>query len=303
MPTKVALAGAAGNLGPAILNALLDAGFEVTILSRKESKSVDSLPSHPNQKIVKVDYSNTEELTLVLHGIEVVVSNLATHAVEVEKPLIDASVAAGVKRYIPSDFGSDTENPVNKQLPVFQGKVAVHEYLQKLVSEHPSFTYTSVKNNAFFDWGLKSGFVLNVKKHSAVLFDGGDVKISLTTLATIGKAVVGIIYNQGATKNRSVYIHDVVKTQNELIALTKSIDGQEWTTEVKYTKKLAEAAYEEAHKSDPDQFKIAMGLLPTAAFSEAGTPNFTGRVDNELLGLGVFDEKQVKEVLKAALSA
>lgn len=301
MSIKVALAGATGNLGPAILKELLDAGFEVTILSRKESKAVDSLPSLSNKQIVKVDYSNTEELHAALKGIEVVISNLAGHALDIQKPLIDAAVTAGVKRFIPSEFGSDLENEKNRALPVFAGKIETRKYLEDVGKAHRDFTYTYVLNNAFFDWGLSSGFVINPKKHSATLYDGGNVKISFTTLASVGKAVVGIVRHQDETKNRSIYIHDVVATQNELIELVKSIDGQEWTTEVRSTKDIADASYEELKKPNADFGKAAFGFLPAAAFSEAGTPDFTGRTDNELLGLSVFSEEQVKEVLRAAL--
>ncbi|KAJ9650430.1 hypothetical protein H2198_010272, partial [Neophaeococcomyces mojaviensis] len=69
MAVKVALAGATGKLGPAILKALLDAGFQVTILSRKGSNSTDSLPEHPNQRITKVDYTDVADLTAALQGI------------------------------------------------------------------------------------------------------------------------------------------------------------------------------------------------------------------------------------------
>ena len=133
MAIKVALAGATGNLGSVILKELLDAGFEVTVLSRKDSKSVDSIPAHPNQKIVKVDYKSVDELKDALNGVEVVVSTLATLAIDTQKPLIDASVAAGVKRFLPSEFGSDLDNPSNKVLPVFQGKIQTQHHLAQML--------------------------------------------------------------------------------------------------------------------------------------------------------------------------
>lgn len=63
---KVALIGATGNLGPAILKALLDSGYEVMILSREGSTSTDSLASHPGQKIAKVNFEDVNSITSAL---------------------------------------------------------------------------------------------------------------------------------------------------------------------------------------------------------------------------------------------
>ncbi|KAK5949293.1 hypothetical protein OHC33_009646 [Knufia fluminis] len=297
MAIKVALAGATGNLGPAALKALLEAGFEVTILSRKDSNSTDSLPAHPNQKVIKVDYNDVEDLRSALQGIDVVVSTLAATSFNDRKPLIDAALTAGVKRFLPSEFGSDMANPLNRKLPVFQGKVETQEYLEKLAKSHPDFTYTYTYNNVFLDWGLQVGFIMNPKEHKATLYDGDDVPISMTTLATVGKAVVGIIKNLDATKNRGVCFHDGVFTQKQLIELFKKIDGKEWTTEQASTVDIEKSAYE-ALKKGENISKTMVDFLYRGAFSRDHTPDFTGKVENELLGLKEMSEEEVIEVLK-----
>ncbi|KAK5087005.1 hypothetical protein LTR05_004176 [Lithohypha guttulata] len=238
MAPKIAFAGATGNLGPAILKALLDADFEVIVLSRKDSNTTDNLPKHVNQHVVKVDYTHQQELIAALQ-------------VVTQKPLIDTAMAAGVKRFIPSGFGSDDVNPINRPLPVMQGKIAVEKHLKELAAADPDFTYTLLYNNVFFDWGLEVGFILNPKKHKGTLYDGGDVPFSTTRLSTIGKAVVGIIENQEATKNRAVFIHDAVVTQKRLIQLYESIDGKECETGVKSTSDIAKGAWEEFKTPTP----------------------------------------------------
>lgn len=59
---KIALIGATGNLGPAILGALFGSDYEVTVLSRKGRTSTESLASHPKQRIVKVDFAPTNRV-------------------------------------------------------------------------------------------------------------------------------------------------------------------------------------------------------------------------------------------------
>ena len=300
MAVKVALAGATGNLGPALLKALLDAGFEVTILSRKDSTTVDSLPAHPAQKIVKVDYSDVQDLTSALQGIEVVVSALGGPTLDTQKPLFDAALAAGVKRVIPSEFGSDLGNPLNRKLPVYQDKVKVQEYLESLAKSNPAFTYTYTYNNAFLDWGIQVGFIVNTKEHKATIYDGGDVPISFTTLATIGKAVVGIINNLEATKNRAVYYHDTALSFNQLIELFKKIDGKEWITTQASTVEIEKGAYEALSKGE-NIGGAMVSFLFRSACSKDHKPDYTGRVDNELLGIKEKSNDEIIEVLKTLL--
>ncbi|KAI1380556.1 hypothetical protein F4677DRAFT_190753 [Hypoxylon crocopeplum] len=118
MPSiQVALVGATGNLGLPILEALLGAGYSVTVLSRLGGNSARLRP-HPNLTIKEVDFNSVQSLTPALSGAQVVVSCLATLAISSQNPLIDASVAAGVRRFIPAEFGMDSQNPLAVQLPV-----------------------------------------------------------------------------------------------------------------------------------------------------------------------------------------
>ena len=60
--------------------------------------------------------------------------------------IIDAAIAAGVKRFIPSEFGSDSKNEKSKVLPIFGPKVAVRKYLDEKIAANPDFTYTIVSS-------------------------------------------------------------------------------------------------------------------------------------------------------------
>lgn len=300
MVVKVALAGATGNLGPSILKALVEAGFGVTVLTRKDGSSASKIPNHSNQRIIGIDYQDAQSLRSALKGVDVVVSNLPAAIPDTQKLLIDAAVAAGIKRFIPSEFGSDMENPLNQKLPFFKGKVQIREYLEELTKSHPDFSYTLTYNNLFLDWGLRVGFVMNVKEHSATVYDGGDVPISMTRTSTVGRAVVAIINNLNATKNKGVYYHDGAWTQNQLIDMIKSIDGKEWSTKQVSTAEIEKASWDAYNKGDTS-VKTLVGFLIRAAFSTEHTPDFTGRTDNELLGLGEMSNAEVVELLKTFL--
>ena len=89
---RIALAGATGNLGPSILAALIDAGFDVTVLTRSSSKA--NLP--PSVKVAQVDYESQDSLVQALSGLDAVISNLPNH--DGQATLIDASIKAGVSQ-------------------------------------------------------------------------------------------------------------------------------------------------------------------------------------------------------------
>ncbi|KAI2602811.1 hypothetical protein GGR54DRAFT_623081 [Hypoxylon sp. NC1633] len=202
---QVAIAGATGNLGGPILQALLSADFSVTVLSRIGGNS-SKLKPHPNLTIKEVNFNSVESLTPALQGAEVVVSCVATVAIGSQNPLIDASVAAGVRRFLPAEFGMDSQNALCIQLPVCVPKAATQRFLLEKSISNPGFTYTAVANGLFLDWGIETGFILNPAKHTATLYNGGDVSISVTLLADIAKAVLGVIAHQAETANRVVYV-------------------------------------------------------------------------------------------------
>jgi uncharacterized protein YbjT (DUF2867 family) len=101
---------------------LLAAGFEVTVLTREGSTH-----SFPASVAVKhVDYDSLDSLVNALQGQDAVVSTLGSIALQEQQLLlVEAAVKAHVKRFIPSEFGSNTVNPKAAKLPVFAAKVAV----------------------------------------------------------------------------------------------------------------------------------------------------------------------------------
>lgn len=72
---KVAIAGATGNVGPAIVKGLVDGGFAVTALSR--SGKTDGLPS--SVKTVRVNYDSQDSLVQALKGHDAFISAIPKH--------------------------------------------------------------------------------------------------------------------------------------------------------------------------------------------------------------------------------
>lgn len=299
--TQVALAGATGNLGQPILKALLDANFSITVLSRFGGNS-SKLPQHPNLTIKEVDFTSVHSLTPALQGVEIVISCLATLAISAQNPLIDASVAAGVRRFIPAEFGMDSQNPSAMRLPVCRPKVEAQKHLREMNEEHEGFSWSAIANGMFLDWGMSMGIIVNPAEHTATLYNGGDVPFSATTLADVAEAVLGIIGNQTETANRVVYVHSAVVTQNRLIQYAKDKDGKAWHTTVKSTEEVRQESLKELEKGTGANVEGAMlGFCICAMWNAEYGCDFSERLDNELLRIEEMGEKEVRALVESLL--
>lgn len=292
---KIAVAGATGNLGPAIVKALLDANFQVVAFSR--SGKSEGLPS--SVKTVQVDYASVPSLVNALksNGIDAIVSNLPKH--DDQPPLIDAAIEAGVKRFLPSDFGSNLSGNANvAKLPVFQGKVLVQDYLKK---KQDQIDWTVIVNGVFFDWGLEKGFLVNKHGGPTTLFDDPNTKISTTTLADVGKAVAGVLKHPAETKNTTVYVQSTSISQNELLAIAKKVKpGMEITTENVDTEELLKSSLASLEKGE-DVHNAMFNFLKVSIFNKNYGSDWNDKNDNALLGVKELSKVELEEVVRKNL--
>ncbi|MBC6988855.1 NmrA family NAD(P)-binding protein [Hymenobacter sp. BT491] len=112
VPATIVLAGATGALGLLIAHHLRKRGASVRALVRPETSAKAETTSLRVQgvEIVEVDYNNAAELTKACVGATCVVSALSglrDVIVEAQTRLLEAAVAAGVPRFIPSDYSAD----------------------------------------------------------------------------------------------------------------------------------------------------------------------------------------------------
>ncbi|KAM3083830.1 hypothetical protein ACMFMG_002060 [Clarireedia jacksonii] len=294
---NVIIAGASGALGKPILDVILNSGkFNVSVLTRASSKS--QFPS--SVKVFSVDFDSVESLKAAFKGQDAVVSAVGTEGFLGQKTLIDAAVAAGVKRFLPSEFGSDLANPKTKTLPVFGYKVAVADHIEEAASKNPEFSYTYVRCGPFLDWGLEHNFIFDSASGKPRIFDGGDQLFSTTTLETIGHAVVGVLSKPEETKNRAVYIQDLTTSQNRLLALAKEIAPEKSFEPVPVsTDDIYKSSNEKLSKGEVTM-EVMVGYIFVSIFGE-GYGGKMEKTDNELLGLGQKTEEDLKAILRKVL--
>lgn len=293
---NVAVAGATGNLGPSVLKALLASNlFSVTVLTRPSSEH--KFPSNAN--VLRVDYSSPSSLTSALAGQDAVIALFGAELAHVQLPLLDAAIAAGVTRFIPSDFGCDTHNELAKNLPVYAKKVEI----QTAVAEHAAkseIEYTQIINGPFVDWGFTNGFLADLGKKTVQIIDGGDTVISGTTREHIGTAVVGVLTHLEETKNRAVYVKNIDFTQNEAVEIGKKLVGGEgWVVTHAKSEDLEAQAWADL-KAQKFDGPLWINFLYKAIFGKGYGGSYEGK-DNALLGVPTFTKEDLEKTIEGAL--
>lgn len=181
MTNPILVAGGTGNLGGRIIKALLERGATVRALVRPGTDQVklDAL-THLGAQVVPIDLSNAAQLTEACRGAACVVSALAglrDVIVDTQKRLLDAAVAAGVPRFIPSDFCSDYT-----KLPAGSNRnFDLRREFTALVDQAP-IAATSVLNGAF---GEILGYnipLLDFKQQQVGYWEDADWPIDFTTM-------------------------------------------------------------------------------------------------------------------------
>ncbi|KAK3940002.1 hypothetical protein QBC46DRAFT_386420 [Diplogelasinospora grovesii] len=250
----VAVLGGTGNLGTHIVQELLSAGFAVTALTREGSSSTDKLPA--GVEVKTVDYTSFDSLRAAFSGQDAVVSVVGTTAVGNQKIAVDAAIAAGVKRFIPSEFGINTrevrDRPIGKILAV---KIGIVDYLQEKAKENPSFTWTGLTTGSFFDWGLQLGILgINPKDQTANIVDSGNEKWQASNLPQIGKGIVGILQHPDETANKYLATASFNVSQNEIIAIVEELSGSKLTVTSQSSAELRKIGEEKLAKGDYSAF-------------------------------------------------
>ncbi|KAG2045314.1 NAD(P)-binding protein [Suillus americanus] len=108
--TSFAVAGAGPTIGGRIVKALLERGASVVALARPSSTSTSS-PLLEGAKIATADYADVKAVASILreHKVEVLISAVAYGALPSQSTIADAAKEAGVKLFVPSEFGLPTE--------------------------------------------------------------------------------------------------------------------------------------------------------------------------------------------------
>src|SRR5688572_16846373 len=181
MKQTILVAGGTGDLGNRISKALIKRGADVIALVRAGSKQ-DKIAAliAMGVNVIEVDMSNVTALTEACRGADCVVSALAglrDVIVDAQSIVLDAAIAAGVPRFIPSDYSSDFTSLPEGENRNFDLRKEFHKKL-----DAAPIAATSIMNGAFADILAYNTPFYNLKEHSVSYWgDDPDYKVDFTT--------------------------------------------------------------------------------------------------------------------------
>jgi NAD(P)-dependent dehydrogenase (short-subunit alcohol dehydrogenase family) len=181
MKKTILVAGGTGDLGKRIIAALLKRNANVIAIVRyiSDNAKVAELEAI-GAKVIRVNMDNVTELTNALKGVSCVVSALAglkETIVDAQSLLLDAAVAAGVPRFIPSDYSSDFTQIADGENRNFDLRKAFHKKL-----DAAPIKSTAIMNGAFADILFYNTPFYNLKDNSIAYWGSdADFKVDFTT--------------------------------------------------------------------------------------------------------------------------
>lgn len=223
MKKTIVVAGGTGNLGKRIVDALLERGADVRMIVRSGTDNERLQPFRDRGvQVFALDMLNVAEVTKACTGASCVVSalqGLRDVIVDTQKALLDAAVAAGVPRFVPSDYSSDfTQLPAGENRN-FDLRREFHQHLDKAPVEA-----TSVFNGAFTDIIAYNTPLLNVQEESIGYWGEKDNwHMDFTTMDETAAFTAEVALDRSTPRYLRIASFQV--SPKELSELTKSATG------------------------------------------------------------------------------
>lgn len=227
MKPIILVAGGTGNLGRRIVKALIARGAEVRAIVRNgsEPEKIEKL-TELGAEVVTVDMSDVDELKQACQGVSCAISALSglhETIVDSQIKLLDAAIAAGVPRFIPSDYSSDFTKLPTGENRNFDLRKEFHQYLDK-----SPIAATSILNGAFADEILSYNTPLyNVKNYSVGYWGNkSDWKIDFTTMDNTADYTAAAALD--STTPKILRIASFQISPNELVSVGKEVTKREF---------------------------------------------------------------------------
>ncbi|KAK6514717.1 hypothetical protein TWF281_004913 [Arthrobotrys megalospora] len=234
---NVTIAGGSGQVSQEIIDALLASNkHQITILSRKEPPA----PASTEISWRIVDYSDKDQLTEALRGTHTLLSFiqiLSDPDQQSQKNLIDAAIAAGVKRFAPSEYGSKG----TVDMPWWYGKEKVREYLKKVNEEEQVLEYTLFQPGLFLDYlafphktskhvdPLQTVFDFQNKR--AIVVNGHeDAVMTMTTVKDLAAIIAKAVDYEGKWPETGGVMGNKV-TFSELLEIGRRVRGHPFSVD------------------------------------------------------------------------
>ena len=190
------------------------------------------LPQHISSSGVqhKKSYFSSISLHSAFAGQDLIISTISGGDSALQILIIDTAIVAGVKRFIPHEFGHDTLSPqIQARIPQYAGQAKVIDHLKATAEAHPNFEWTAIATGYTLDTNLISrnlGF--NLEWHSATIHGTGTELFTASSLKRVGQVVASVISHWDEIKNQYIYAAGVITSANEILRSAEETTGREF---------------------------------------------------------------------------
>ncbi|GAA3929156.1 NmrA family NAD(P)-binding protein [Hymenobacter algoricola] len=225
-PALIVLAGATGALGLLIAHQLRQRGATVRALVRPAASPKAEAESLRLQgvEVLAVDYTDAAALTRACTGATCVVSALSglrEVIVEAQTQLLEAAVAAGVPRFIPSDYSADFT-----RLPEGSNRnFDLRREFMRRVDKAP-IQATSILNGMFADLLTGQAPVVLAGPKRVLYWGDADQPLDFTTMVNTAEFTAAAALD--ATTPRYLRVAGEVASPRDLRATATAATGREF---------------------------------------------------------------------------
>jgi nucleoside-diphosphate-sugar epimerase len=223
MSKTIVVAGATGNLGGKIVDALLAKGVTVKAIVRLSTNEEKiKLLECKGVVVCQVDTNKKEEIVKHCIGASCVVSALSglrDTIIDTQKILLDAAVEAKVPKFIPSDFAIDFTNLIPGQNRNLDWRREFHTYV-----DAANIKATTIFNGPFMDL-LTTDMPLILAKKKRILCWGNPNQImEFTTTENIAACTAEVAINDDTP--RYMHIAGDRLSCNDFVQLLTQLTGE-----------------------------------------------------------------------------
>jgi len=268
----IAVFGHTGLLGKPLTAALAETTATVKVLYRAGS-DVSQLPA--GVETTEISYDDEAGLTKALSGVDIVVPLQGGPAITVQKKIIPAAKAAGVKLFVPSEYGVAWTAEDGAGVPLVEAKHEVEHEIQKA-----DIPYVKINTGGFANLFLGQPFFgVDVKNNKLdVSGESLDVPAGISSIEYIGAAVAAILTTSSPSSlaGRTLGIYEVKATAGDIAAALKAKHGKE--PEITYTPVDKLKANFQASTDPLHRLVGGVRLKWAAGTTDAGNEEWDGEV-------------------------
>ncbi|GAA1130581.1 MULTISPECIES: NmrA family NAD(P)-binding protein [Micrococcales] len=220
MTSSILVAGATGDLGQRIVRELLQHDVHLRVLTRPGSATTTALfAGNDRIEVVSAAYSDHTALTAAATRVDVVVSavsGIRPVIVDAQRALLKAAVAAGVPRFIPSDFSADYR-------PIAPGTNRNFEIRREFAADVDAapIQATSILNGMFTDLLTDEAPMILFGRRRVLFWSSADQILDFTTKDDVARVTALAALDDNAPRvieiaGAQVTARDIARTMTEL---------------------------------------------------------------------------------------